>query len=140
MQAEDEILESIKQHCLNMEVDWDEVIREHENTPDNYVHTYTEEEKQMMSESLKSSEAHKKAMARIWTKERRERQAQMARETTTKRKEYDVWNKGKVGVQKCSDETREKMAQAQKGRKWWNDGQRSYFQKEPQSGWVKGRL
>lgn len=33
-----------------------------------------------------------------------------------KRKKYDVWNKGKTGVQTCSDESRQKMSNAGKGR------------------------
>jgi len=52
----------------------------------------------------------------------------------------EPWNKGQKGVQVVTDETRAKLSKQRTGRKWFNDGEKSYFRHTPESHWIKGRI
>ena len=39
----------------------------------------------------------------------------------------EPWNKGKTGLYKLSDETKSILVEQRTGRKWYTDGQKSYF-------------
>jgi len=101
---------------------------------------FTKEEKQKMSESMKSSKAHKIGIEKRNTSEYRKKMAKVARSTTKNRKKYDVWNKGMVGVCFASKETKKLMSKQRMGRKWFNDGIKEYFRFEKEDDWYMGRL
>ena len=103
------------------------------------VHTWDDLGKELMSESMKSSTAHKEWSEQYWTEERREQQRQIALETTKNRKKYKRRNQYMNGAV-MSEETRQKKRDALLGRKWFNDGVKTYFRHTPEKGWVEGRL
>jgi hypothetical protein len=101
---------------------------------------FTQKQKDEMSIAMKSSKKHKDAIKKRDTPEHREKMAAVARETTKKRKKYDVWNKGEVGLYITSQETKSLMSSQRVGRKWFNDGIKDYhrFEKE-EDDWYIGR-
>ena len=100
----------------------------------------TPEIRKKMSESMKSSKAHKIGIEKRNTSEYREKMAKVARSTTKNRKKYDVWNKGVIGLCFASKETKNLMSEQRMGRKWFNDGIKEYFRFEKENDWYVGRL
>ena len=100
----------------------------------------TPEIREKMSKALKNCKAHKDAIQKRNTLEYRKKMADVARKTTESRKEYDVWNKGKKGLQTHSSKTKSLMSTQRAGRKWFNDGVNEYFQYQPKKEWSFGRI
>lgn len=87
----------------------------------------TPEIRNKMRTSMLNSEAHKKAIANRSSNVQWKKNVSEACRSTAKNRTNDPWNKGKVGVQKLNDETKKLMSQQKTGRKWYTDGERSYF-------------
>lgn len=87
----------------------------------------TKEMRDKMRQSMLNSESHKESIQkRSMNKQWKERVSIAARQTA-KNRTNDPWNKGKKGVQVASEETRKILSEQRTGRKWFNDGEKTYF-------------
>jgi hypothetical protein len=83
------------------------------------------EVREKMSVAMKNSFKHKEGIKNRdeqWLKN-----VSNACRITAKNRTNDPWNKGKTGLYKMSDETKSILVEQRTGRKWYTDGQKSYF-------------
>lgn len=87
----------------------------------------TPEIRDKMRQSMKNSEKHKLSIKKRSNNKEWYKNVSEACKQTAKNRTNEPWNKGKIGVQTCSDEQRKLYSEQRKGRKWYNDGTKSYF-------------
>lgn len=80
-----------------------------------------------MSEAMKNSDKHKAGIKKRSKNKQWKENVSRACVETAKNRTNDPWNKGKIGVQKVSEETRKMLSEQRSGRKWYNDGAKTYF-------------
>lgn len=86
----------------------------------------TPEIREKMSIAMKNSDAHKKGIQLRSKNKEWYKNVSKACAITAKNRTNDPWNKGRKG-DKLSEETKMKMSEGRVGRKWFNDGVKSYF-------------
>jgi hypothetical protein len=87
----------------------------------------TPEIREKMRKSMLTSESHKKGIQKRSENERWRESVSEACRKTAKNRTNEPWNKGKKGVQKTSEHTKALMTKQRTGRKWYNDGEKTYF-------------
>ena len=80
-----------------------------------------------MSESMKNSDAHKKFIMRRSENEQWRKNVSEAARKTAKSRTNETWNKNKRGLYKTSQKTKDLLSTQRAGRKWYNDGKKTFF-------------
>lgn len=87
----------------------------------------TPEMREKMRQSMLNSESHKLGIQKRSTNKEWRKKVSEACKTTAKNRTNKPWNKGIVGVVKAREETKKLMTEQRLGRKWYNDGNKTYF-------------
>lgn len=87
----------------------------------------TPEMRNKMRQSMLNSESHKAFLERRKTDEEWKKNVSEAARKTAKNRTNDPWNKGLTGAIQVTDKTKELMSSQRIGRRWYNDGTKSYF-------------
>jgi hypothetical protein len=83
--------------------------------------------REKMSASVKNSKKHKEFIDKRSKNSEWYINVSEACRKTAKNRVNPPWNKGKTGLQITSEETKKLLSQQRTGRKWFNDGEKSYF-------------